>query len=206
MKTSASIVELAKALSKFQKNAPKIEKDKNAEIATKTGANYGYKYADLASIWDKIRGPLADSGLSIIQAPTNKGTEPGLTTMVLHESGEWIEETMKLAISRDDPQGHGSAITYARRYGMCSMLGIVADSDTDAQEHKYISGINKQKVVNAVKSIYPELERPDEIVNCIQIIIGKHPSRILNDEVDDVIDTIKTFTAKELNSDQPEIE
>lgn len=201
MKTSQSIVEFAKAMTKFQQNVPKIEKTAEGKIAGKSKSgqsyDYSYKYADLAVIWDKIRGTLTDNGLSVIQAPAHYA-EPSLTTMILHESGEWVEGTMKLAISRDDPQGHGSAITYARRYALCAMLGIVADSDNDAQEHKYITSIGKQKVVNAVKAIYPELERPDEIVNCIQIIIGKHPSRILNDETDEVIETIKAYTAKKI--------
>ncbi len=113
MKKSDTVGELGKALSAFQKNAPRITKDQEAKMGT-----YSYKYADLASIWDKIRGPLSDNGLSIVQTPTSFSGEAGLTTMLLHTSGEWVEETMKLVETQATPQGQGSAITYARRYAL----------------------------------------------------------------------------------------
>ena len=52
-----------------------------------------------------------------------------LTTRLVHESGEWIEETMSIPMIKQDPQAFGSALTYARRYGLSSITGLYADDD-----------------------------------------------------------------------------
>ena len=54
-------------------------------------------------------------------------------TMLIHKSGEWISGYLPIKPKVDDPQGMGSAITYARRYALSAMLGIVADDDDDAE-------------------------------------------------------------------------
>lgn len=191
MKTSDTIGELSKALTKFQKSAPPIEKDKTADIS-----NYSYKYADLATIWGKIRGILADNGLSVIQSPSSYQTEQSLTTMLAHESGEWVSDTMSLKIVQDTPQGQGSAITYARRYSLCAMLGIVADDDNDAADHKTISPIQKKKLFDTAKKVMPELgEDPISMVRFLNEVVGKHPSRLLEDEFDDAINSVETYTS-----------
>lgn len=197
MRRSDSIGNLSAALTSFQKGVPKIKKDKTAKVPTKSGSEYSYKYADLSSIWESIRGQLADNKISVIQSPTTMQSEEALTTVVAHESGEWIEDTMKLKIVQDSPQGQGSAITYARRYMLCSMLGIVADDDNDAQDHKPLTPIHKRAVFEAAKSVLPELgEDPLSMVRFISEVTGKHPSRILDSEFEDVIDSIQTYAAK----------
>lgn len=199
LRKSDSLGALAKALTNFQKAAPRITKDKTATIQQKNGGTYTYKYADLASIWDAIRGHLADNGLAVIQSPTVQQTEASLTTLVVHESGEWVEDTMPLKITQDSPQGQGSAITYARRYSLCSMLGIVADDDTDAQEHRVINFVEKQRVVAAAKKVMPELgEDPASLIQFLIQIAGKHPNRILESEVDDVIQSIELYTERQI--------
>ena len=50
----------------------------------------------------------------------------------MHTSGQWIEATVELFLSQETPQGQGSALTYARRYGFCGVLNIAADEDDDA--------------------------------------------------------------------------
>ncbi len=71
-------------------------------------------------------------GLAVTQLVDNAVDAGSLTTMLMHESGEWISATQPLLLAKADPQGQGSAITYARRYGLMSMLGIVAEDDDDA--------------------------------------------------------------------------
>ena len=56
-----------------------------------------------------------------------------VTTLLLHSSGEWIKDTLSLRPAKDDAQGAGSAITYARRYSLASLVGVVADEDDDAE-------------------------------------------------------------------------
>lgn len=203
LRKSESIAELSKALTAFQKVAPKITKDKTGKIKTKTGNDYEYNYADLASIWDKIRGNLADNKLSIIQSPTTLNAEPALTTLLAHESGQWVEDTMPLKITQDTPQGQGSAITYARRYALSAMLGIVADADTDAQDHRVLSGIQKKQLFDTAKKVLPELgEDPIAMVRFLSEVVGKHPSRLLADEFDDAIQSVETYTSAQVKEEK----
>lgn len=200
MRRSDTIGELSKAVTKFQKDAPKITKDKTAKIPTKGGAGYEYKYADLSSIWEKIRGNLADCELAVIQIPTYAQSEPALTTMISHSSGEYIEDAMKLAIVQDTPQGQGSAITYARRYMLCAMLGLVADDDTDAQDHKTATPVQKKMIYDHAKKIMPEIaEDPLSMVRFLSEIVGKHPNRILETEVEEAIQAIDLYTKEQFN-------
>lgn len=194
MKRSEQIDALSKALTAFQKDAPTITKDKTANIG-----QYSYKYADLSTIMDKIRGPLADNGLSIIQSPSSYQNEPTLTTMLAHESGQWVEDTMQLKVMQETPQGQGSAITYGRRYALCAFLGIVADDDNDAADHKTLSPIQKRQLSDTARRIVPELgEDPIAMVRFLTEVVGKHPSRILADEFDDAIAAIEGYTAVEV--------
>lgn len=124
MNKSESIKELATALCKFQGSVEKIKK-------TATNPFFKSKYANLADILDVIREPLSESGLSFVQFP--KG-EHELDTMLMHVSGEWISETYKMAPTKNDPQGLGSAITYQRRYALGSILGLNIDDDDDGNK------------------------------------------------------------------------
>jgi len=89
------------------------------------------RYADLATVLDTVRPVLARHKLAVMQMPTETEFGPGLATVVVHESGEWMRSTVRLYPGKLDPQGIGSAMTYARRYGIQAALGIAADDDDD---------------------------------------------------------------------------
>lgn len=112
------------------------------EDAAKSGTgNYG-KYADLASIWDACREPLASNEIAVVQAPgatADKAIE--MTTILSHSSGEWFKETLTIPMQRVDAQGYGSAVTYARRYALAAMVGI-APAEDDGQAAATIGGDN----------------------------------------------------------------
>lgn len=115
------------------------------EGAKKDSANpfFKSKYADLASVWDAIRGPLSKNGLAVLQfprSPTHGVIE--VETMMCHSSGEWVAETLTMPASqwvkdaqtkeaweKFDVQTIGSAITYARRYGLQSVCGVAPEDD-----------------------------------------------------------------------------
>ena len=123
---SPEIGKLALALSKAQGQM---------EAAAKNSANPFFKsrYADLAEVWDVIRKPLSENGLAIIQTTTGDGTNAVVVTRLVHESGQWIKGTLTLRPTKPDAQGMGSAITYARRYAIAAMVGVVQEDD-DANE------------------------------------------------------------------------
>lgn len=131
MKTSESINELAAALAKAQAKIKSPGKDKTAEVPTKSGGVYSYKYSDLASLLDAIREPFAENGLCLVQPARS---EPGcvhVVTRVMHASGQWMEEELTMPVGDNRPQTMGSAITYARRYGAGALVGVASEEDDD---------------------------------------------------------------------------
>lgn len=126
------ISELAKALAKAQGAFPTIPKNKTTKVRTKTGGEYTYSYADLPSILDLTRKPLSENGLSVAQMTVVHDGAMVLLTRLLHASGEFIEASYPLPINAT-AQDMGSAITYARRYSLCPILGIAADDDDDGK-------------------------------------------------------------------------
>lgn len=119
---SASIAALVAALAKAQGEM---------EAAAKANINphFKSKYADLASVWDACRGPLSKNGLAVLQPVSADGASVTVTTILAHSSGEWISESLTMTAQQNTPQGVGSAITYGRRYGLSSMVGIAPDDD-----------------------------------------------------------------------------
>jgi len=121
MKKSESIEQIAKALITFHVKCDTIRKDAKNPFFKST-------YASLTNILDAINEPLIECGLSISQFPT--GTD-GLTTILMHQSGEYIAGEYSMRPAKDDPQGRGSAITYQRRYAIASVLSLNIDEDDD---------------------------------------------------------------------------
>ena len=111
------------------------------ETATKNQKNpfFNSKYLTLGGVIEVIRKPFAKNGLSFLQFPTVKKEDNSTTviikTVIAHESGETIENELSLPVTTggriSDAQAIGSAITYARRYALQSLVGISADEDDD---------------------------------------------------------------------------
>lgn len=99
--------------------------------AVKDAANpfFKSKYADLASVWDACRKPLAENELAVAQSVSAHGATVTVTTYLIHSSGESITSSLSLTAKGDDPQSIGSAITYGRRYGLSAMVGIAPEDD-----------------------------------------------------------------------------
>lgn len=128
MQQSESIKELATALCFAQAEMGGAVKDSNNPF-------FKSSYADLTSIIKALKEPFANHGLSYVQLPiTSEGGKGiGVTTMLMHKSGEWLQSEYLLPMVKVDPQGAGSAITYARRYALQAMAGIPAvDDDGEA--------------------------------------------------------------------------
>ncbi len=121
-RTSEQVQELFSALSAAQKVMAGATKDA-------TNPHFGNKYADLASVWDACRAPLADNGLSVFQPVTAEGARVTVTTLLAHKSGQWIASDLTMTSDKLTPQGIGSCITYGRRYGLSAMVGIAPEDD-----------------------------------------------------------------------------
>lgn len=119
------MTELTKALLKVQKDLPTIGKDSDNPF-------FKSKYASLSKIMSVALPILHKHGVFVSQAPDHLDGQPTLVTNLVHaESGEQVTSTMPLFLVKHDPQAQGSAITYARRYALVSMLGLVVDEDDD---------------------------------------------------------------------------
>jgi hypothetical protein len=121
---SATIGKLALALSKAQGVMTGAAKANENPF-------FHSKYADLASVWDACRGPLSSNELAVIQTvvPSSGPGKIAIETLLAHSSDEWISGTVEMKPVKDDPQGVGSAITYARRYGLQAIVGIAPEDD-----------------------------------------------------------------------------
>ena len=102
----------------------------------KSGINLHFKnrYVPLEELMEKVVPVLNAHNLILTQMPGIADGRPVLTYGLLHTIGERIEGTMLLMCAKDDPEGQGSAITYARRYSLMSLLGLTADVDDDAEK------------------------------------------------------------------------
>ena len=138
MTTSDTIVEIAKALAKAQTELKNPNKNKTVNVRTQTGTNYTYKYADLADILDQVKPILAKNGLTIVQGVVDDtaDTRVKISTLLLHESGEWIKTELLMPPAHETrmnpAQALGSILTYGRRYAITSLLNLAADEDNDA--------------------------------------------------------------------------
>lgn len=121
LQKSDSIKNLTKALITFHVKVDTIKKDAKNPF-------FKSSYASLSNILDATNDALIESGLTIAQFPVG---DYGLETILMHESGEWIQASYQMKPVKDDPQGRGSAITYARRYAIAAILSLNIDDDDD---------------------------------------------------------------------------
>lgn len=141
---SEQINELAAALSKAQGSM---------ESAKKDSANpfFKSKYADLAAVVEAIRKPFADNGLAYTQLPARcAGEEVQVVTVLLHSSGQWIASETNVPVTKRDAQGYGSALTYARRYGLQAIAGLAAEDDDGNAAVRPTQLLSRPKVENPV--------------------------------------------------------
>lgn len=123
MKRSDFVTKIAPALLKAQKLMGG---------ATKGAANpfFRSKYADYGAVLEACKELLNDNGIAILQPHHNEGGKNFVETLLMHESGEWISsETEVVCAKQNDPQALGSALTYARRYGLQSLVALPAEDD-----------------------------------------------------------------------------
>jgi ERF superfamily len=107
----------------------KAQKSMGAVLKNASNPHLKSKYADLGSVLDACQSALHDNGFAVMQ-PCGKDQEGAyVETVLAHESGESFASRVYLVIGKQDMQGVGSAITYARRYGLLGMAGLAPEDD-----------------------------------------------------------------------------
>lgn len=123
------------ALAKAQGQFKTIERTLTAKVKSKrTGQEFSYDYAPLDVVLDAVREPLAAQEIAVMQFPSARKGSVTVITLLAHSSGQWFRGKLSIGGPDDgNPQEVGSAVTYARRYAIESMLGISPAHDDDAQ-------------------------------------------------------------------------
>ena len=142
MKKSESITKLAQALAKAQGEMPVVKMNAQNPFLKN-------KYADLGAVIETSRPVLAKHGLSISQFPVSDGERVGVTSILMHESGEWLEDTLTFGVTDSKglsvAQASGVVISYARRYSWAAIIGAYADEDVDGHTGKGKDAEAKEK-------------------------------------------------------------
>ena len=125
MRKSQEIEKLAEALAAAQGKFKPVERNQ-------TNTFHGYKYADLQSVIEATREALTEHGLALTQGiEFGEGGRIKVICSLLHKSGQWLETDVILRPKSDSAQEIGSALTYARRYGISALLSVAPDHDDD---------------------------------------------------------------------------
>lgn len=171
--------ELAQAIFNVQTTAAVALKDN-------TNPHFKNKYADLNAVWDAVREPLKANGLAVVQSAEplmEEGKVCGIhmVTTLLHVSGHTLSTLCALPATRQDPQQYGSAITYARRYGLCNALGVLADVDDDGNQAASPSKRADHPAVKAVKESFSIPDSAEQWEAKIATIKTKKSAEIIKD-------------------------
>ena len=185
---SPTVGKIAEALCRAQAELP-------AAIKGCVNPHLKNRYADLNAIYEAARATLAKHDLAVVQTmqPTD-GTRAHVRTMLAHKSGEWIAGELVMPLDRQGgAQGMGSAITYARRYSLAAIIGIVTEEDDDAeaaqgrgkaaqakvkQQRQEAAASNadpmteaqRKKLFAVVKQALPEASREDVLMELSDIV------------------------------------
>ncbi len=155
MKTSESIKQISPAIVTVQANIKMALKES-------TNPHFKSKFANLESVWDACREQLKDANLAVIQTFSVVDGKSCLDTTLLHTSGEWIMGTQLLNEIKQDPQATASASTYARRYGLAAILGIIQTDDDGEQAMGRKPSVNIDKDIAVAAQALNHSKTKDE--------------------------------------------
>lgn len=114
-----------------------IKARSDIEAVPRTKEGYGYKYVTLDDILNMLKDVLPKYGLGFVQFPESVEGKDGLTTVVFHDSGEFISARYEMDATpvkgTNITQQKGASITYCRRYALASIFGIASEEDTDGR-------------------------------------------------------------------------
>jgi hypothetical protein len=120
------------AICALQADMPEVSKNRTAK-----GAKFSYRYADISDVLAAVLPALSRVGLALTQETSIIDGGIMLTTRLTHAgTGESVEGHYPVARITDDPQTMGSALTYARRYALCTLIGLAPDDDDDGEATK----------------------------------------------------------------------
>lgn len=152
MKTSETLGGLAAALVKANREIKSITRDA-------VNPHFKSTFASLDAILAEVRPILAKHGLALMQGANSPHTDEAgrvtaftVETMLLHESGEWVQSSVVMPLGKHDPQGAGAACSYGRRYGVSALLSLATDQDQDGNDAMPTPKERAQEYVQSLQS------------------------------------------------------
>lgn len=198
MNRSETIIKLGVALAKFNGEISSISKDAKNPF-------FKSDYVTLDKLIIATRDILQKNGLSILQMPLSKDSgEIGIQTILLHESGEYIETNpLFMKPVKNDPQGAGSLITYLRRYSYQSILNLNTGEDDDGNSSTFKAEVKNNKITGGITDAqYKALIdlaatkkiAPNQVISVIKKDFNKvNPTTLTQEEYNTVLARIKAI-------------
>lgn len=160
MNSSEQLDQLGAALAAAQAEIPVIVRSRTVTVTSKrTGGKYTFAYAPYETIHAAVTPALSRHGLSVVQTPIG----PVMATRLIHSSGQWIESQVPIIFDSGSAQEYGSAMTYARRYGLSALLNLATEEDDDANmagQNEYTANDrNKPATADELQTIRELLEK-----------------------------------------------
>ena len=134
--------------SNFAKSFIKAQAEMVNASKDSTNPHFKSKYADLTSVRDACVPFLNKHGIAVLQPIIQLENKQYIKTMLLHETGEFMECLTEIMHAQNTAQAHGSGITYARRYGLQSLVCIGAEDDDGQKASEKASENTKQELRN----------------------------------------------------------
>jgi hypothetical protein len=150
-------------------------------LKTSTNPHFRSKYVDLAGCIEAVVDALNAAGIALIQRTSEDNTGVTVETVFLHESGEMLEcGKLHVPASKQDPQGYGSALTYARRYSLMAAAGIAPeDDDGNAASKVKVSATktdlvppNRMAIVADVAAAIDERMSANDLIGAFEEYLG----------------------------------
>lgn len=144
----------------------KAQKEMGAVVKNASNPHLKSKYADLGAVLDACQTALHSNGFAIMQPCGKDEFGAFVDTVLAHESGETLTSRVYLVVGKNDMQGVGSAITYARRYGLLGMTGL-APEDDDGEATKAPKNAPRHEIVDTPAPSAVEIQTAKEAAAAI---------------------------------------
>jgi len=150
-------------------------------LKTSTNPHFRSKYVDLAGCVEAVVDSLNAAGIALIQRTSEDATGVTVETVFVHESGEMLEcGKLHVPAAKQDPQGYGSALTYARRYSLMAACGIAPeDDDGNAASKVKVSATktdlvpsNRMSVIADVAAAINERMSANDVIGAVEEYAG----------------------------------
>lgn len=188
---SADISELAAALAEAQAElSPAAKNAQNPHLKN--------RYADIAAVYEAIRETLPKHGLSVSQIILPHESKARVRTLLMHKSGQWLASECLMPLDRNGgPQGMGSAITYARRYSLSAIVGVVSEDDDDAEAAQ---PRRQQQRQAAQQRETAKANNPDPMTKTQSAAIMAHLTKTFGNDREMYLKELSGFFGRRINS------